>query len=151
MTAYLENLLNIQGMGLELEKIKRQMKPFTPKQMEILYAAAYSYYEEGRYSQAVALFTQLILHNPLDARFWQGLASSHQMEGSYSAAARSWATVCLLEPNNPLSHFHAAECFISLGEKEEARKALECALNRLDRSDPLFSKVEMLKERLRNG
>jgi type III secretion system low calcium response chaperone LcrH/SycD len=151
MTPYLENLVNIQGLTPKLEEIKRQMNPFTPKQMEILYSVAYGYYEQGRYAQAIALFTQLILHHPFDPRFWKGLASNHQMEGSYSAAAKVWATVCLLEPNNPLSHFHAAECFISMGEKEEARKALECSLNRLDHSDPLFSKIEMLKERLRNG
>lgn len=150
MTAYLNNLTNIPGLGAELEEIKRQMKPFNQKQMEILYSVAYGYYEQGKYAQAIAFFTQLILHHPFDPRFWKGLASSHQMEGSYSAAARSWATACLLEPSNPISHFHAAECFISLGEQIEANKALVCAFNRVDKSDPLFSKIEVLKERLRN-
>lgn len=151
MKPYLENIAKIQDAIAEFEDVKEKMTPFSPKQLEILYAAAFSFYEQGKYAKAIALFIQLILHGPFDVRFWKGLASSHQMEGSYLAAIRAWGIVCILQPQASFPHFHAAECFISLGEQKEAGLALNCAQNRAENFDPLFSKIQVLKERLDYG
>jgi type III secretion system low calcium response chaperone LcrH/SycD len=104
------------------------------------YAIAYGLYEKGDYRGAAQLFTQLVLTDPFSEHYWQGLASSKQMAREYHAAVHAWSLVALLREGDPEPHFHAAECFLSLEEKEEALKALHAALE--------FCKDEQLREKI---
>lgn len=104
-----------------------EIKPFSAKERETLYAAAYGMYEVGDYEKGADLFTHLILHDPFDVRFWKGLAAARQMQKLYLDALKAWAITCHLSGQDPMGHFHAAECYLSLDEIEEAKKALRCA------------------------
>lgn len=116
--------------------------------LEKIYAAAYGLYEAGDYSKAAGLFTHLIFQKNFEARYWKGLAAARQMEGDQKAALHAWAVLSILSPADPLPHFHAAECMISLGEVEEAVKALVCSEKQ---SGAPKEKIELLKQRLLNG
>jgi type III secretion system low calcium response chaperone LcrH/SycD len=117
-----------------------------PLEMESqFYATAFGLYEKGDYRGAALLFTQLVLTDPYSEHYWQGLASSKQMAREYMAAIHAWSLVALLKEEDPLPHFHAAECFLSLEEKEEALKALEAALSLCREDEPLCEKIHLLK------
>jgi len=121
-------------------------EPLTLKQRETLYSSAYGMYQVGDYVQAADLFTLLTLNEPYELRFWKGLASCRQMQREYKAALHAWGIVCLLGGHSPISHFHAAECYLSMGEIKEAAKALECAEFHLkSKKEPLSEKIEELK------
>ncbi len=122
-------------------------KPFNKDQQERLYSISYGLYEAGNYIKAANFFSCLIFHNPFDIRFWKGLAAAKQMEPDYQAALHAWSILALLAPRDPLSHFHAAECFISMGNKTEALKALVCA-EKLPNAPK--DKIDLLKMRLFN-
>ncbi|MDN3506465.1 MAG: SycD/LcrH family type III secretion system chaperone [Simkaniaceae bacterium] len=100
---------------------------FSQKDLETIYSIAFGKYDLAEYQQAAELFTHLLLHDPYDIRFWKGLASSEQMQKNYKAALHAWAVHSLLSGHDPDGHFHAAECYLSLGEKEEAKRALKIA------------------------
>jgi type III secretion system low calcium response chaperone LcrH/SycD len=119
----------------------KEGKPFSKYERETLYAAAFGKYEIGEYAEASDFFTHLILHEPYDPRFWKGLAAAHQMQKEYRAALHAWAVHALLSKHSSDSHFHAAECYLSLGEIEEAKKALHLA-------DPKENRVQNFKEHL---
>ena len=110
-----------------------------------LYFTAFGLYEKGDYRSAGQLFTQLVLSDPYSEHYWKGLASSKQMARDYMAAVHAWSMVALLDEGDPLSHFHAAECFLSLEEKEEALKALDAALNLCRTDEQLRDKINLLK------
>ena len=115
---------------------------------EIVYAAAYGLYEKGDYTRSAGLFTHLVLRNPFEKSSWMGLASAHQMEKKYREALAAWSMIALLNAEDPLPHFHAAECLLSLQDVEEALKALNCAEKNLKNSDSeLKDKIEVLKAR----
>lgn len=138
----------LNELGLSVE----DQQPLTLKERETLYAAAYGIYEVGDYERAADLFTQLILNEPFELRFWNGLASSRQMQKDYRAALHAWSIVCLLGGHQPVSHFHAAECYLSLGELQEAAKALECAKFYLKSNPgPLSQKIKELTKVIANG
>ena len=120
----------------------------TNRDLEILYASAYSFYEQGVYPKASQLFTGLILHDPFQTRFWKGLASSKQMQKEYKAALHAWGILALLEGHKPQTHFHAAECFLSQGEKDDALKALNLAKAKLEDTSDLGCKIAQLQEEL---
>lgn len=136
-----------------LEKLKKELgvsggKPFSISQRETIYAAAFGMYERGEYSQSADFFTMLILHDPYEVRFWKGLASSRQMEKKFKEALHAWAIHALLSGQDPMTHFHAAECYLSMGEKEEAKKALALAEKGFSLKDPTKEKIGYLQEKI---
>jgi type III secretion system low calcium response chaperone LcrH/SycD len=121
---------------------------WSPEEQERLYTAAFSLYEQGNYARSAELFRELVLCGALEERYWRGLASAEQMQGNYKEALHAWCLVALLCEKDPEPHFHAAECLLSLDEREEGHKALACAEERLnadESSKELRAKIEILK------
>jgi type III secretion system low calcium response chaperone LcrH/SycD len=121
-------------------------KNWSPEEQDHLYAVGFGSYSQGSYAQASSLFTTLVTANPFDERFWRGLASSKQMEEKYQEALRAWSLVALLCDKDPLPHFHAAECLMSLNEKSDALKALKMAQELSSTNADLQTKIELLRE-----
>lgn len=122
---------------------------FSPQQQEQLYALGYQYYNQARYTDAVDCFTKLSLCNPFMQPYWYALASSEQMQAHYTEALHAWGVIALLQEKNPQPHFHAAECYFSMQEFDEAFKALRIAESLLTQSaedQALLSKISALKE-----
>lgn len=111
-----------------------------------LYSLAYAHYESGHYDDAADLFTQLTLLAPQESVYWQGLASARQMGQKYQAALYAWGLAAFLSEEDPLPHFHAAECYISLENKEEAKKALDSAACLVADDLVLKGRIELLQE-----
>lgn len=130
-----------------LEQLIEEAAGTPPIDLKAFYAAAYAQYQTGQWSKAIELFRILCERVPLESKFWLGLAASYQEQTDYELALFAWAMHALLEPANPLSHFHAAQCAFSLGKQEEAALALQEAKQRLSKEDPLFQSIQLLEER----
>lgn len=142
-----------------LEKAARKLestafvKKWKPEEEKTLHLSAFTFYQQKNYSLAEPLFTQLCISNPFEGSFWRGLASSLQMLNKWKEALQAWCIVALLQDNDPLPHFHAAECFYLLKEKEETRKALLQAEKRLDGAkdiETLKTNISLLKTLLQS-
>ncbi len=130
-----------------LDPLQLKMQKLPQAQQEILYGTSRGLYEAGNYAEASDFFTQLILSEPFHELYWRGLAGARQMEKKYPEALHAWALVALLADRDPLPHFHAAECFLSLNDKPQALKALDCAQERLSTDHAeLRAKINLLKE-----
>ena len=117
---------------------------FNRHDLEMLYSLAYSLYESGDYEKARVVFQRLVLCASYDLSFWKGLASSLQMLKCYDDALSAWAVLSLMDNKDPLYHLHAAECYASLGNSEEAQKALNAFDHSLGFKEPSESKQELL-------
>jgi type III secretion system low calcium response chaperone LcrH/SycD len=112
------------------------------EEKQFLYSSAFALYEAKRYDLCTEVFKKLCLESPLEAPFWRGLASSLQMQLKWKESLHAWGMCALLQDTDPLPHFHAAECFFSLGEKKDAKKALDQALKRIsDSEEDLLEKI----------
>ena len=107
-------------------------KKWNLEEQKTLHLSAVTFYQQKNYALSEPLFTQLCLSNPFQEAFWRGLASSLQMLSKWKEALHAWCIVALLQDQDPLPHFHAAECFYLLNEKEETRKALLQAEKRIE-------------------
>ncbi len=116
---------------------------------ESFYLAAYSHYQSGHWTEAADVFRLLCTRRPLDPRFWFGLGASLQEGGSYFDALHAWAMASLLKKEDPYPHFHAAECYFSLGDAQEAAKALDEAFIKIETNHPLGEKIALLKDQWR--
>lgn len=120
---------------------------FSIEEQEELYAIAYQCYENGIYTTASQFFTKLVLCNPFEEKYWRGLASSQQMLKTYLDALHAWSQCALLAAEDPLPHFHAAECLFSLNEKQDAIKALRAAESLLSPDENVLrNKIMILKQ-----
>ena len=111
-----------------------------------LYKKASDFYEKGFYKESSSIFTQLVLQEPFEQSFWEGLAASRQMECKYEDALYAWSLVALLSEKDPIPHFHAAECLFALHDPEEAEKALRLAEKRAKNQASLFEEIKKLRE-----
>ncbi len=120
------------------------------EEQETLYTSAFSLYKQKNYGQAELLFNQLCLSDPFQEDFWRGFASCLQMQLKWKEAIHAWGVLALLTDKDPIPHFHAAECFFSLHETEEAEKALLQVESRLEANtdSDLLSNITLLKELL---
>lgn len=142
--------MDFEGVLSELKgQLGAKGKKLDLFEREKLYSIAYGKYQAGEYGQAAEMFTQLVLHDPHEVRFWNGLAGAKQMDHDFQGALRAWGVMSLLGNHPPEAHYHAAECCLSLGEIEEAKKALECAKLHLDENHPLFDRIETLHTQVR--
>ncbi len=138
----------IQEIAKQLNISVDSAKPLSESEHETLYATAYSLYEQGDFTAAGNLFTYLVLNAPFCDRSWRGLAATRQMQQDYQGSLHAWALTAILQEKDPLPHFHAAECYLSIGNNEEALNALNAAETLLTFSAnncELKDKIELLK------
>ena len=140
----------LQKILAPMEPVLKTFHKLNPEEKEAFYAAAYGFYQTGDYEKSEQFFTHLVLNDPFDKRFWKGVASSRQMQKKYQEALHSWSVLCLFDPKNPLPHFHAAECLLSLNQYEEAEKALNCSERLIDETHLLKEKIIDLKNLCRD-
>jgi type III secretion system low calcium response chaperone LcrH/SycD len=112
---------------------------------EDIYASGYALYEGGKYREACDCFRVLTTEEPKEFRFWMGLGASHQMLAEYDLALQAYAAAATLNPLNPYTHLHAAECFWALGKKREAQEAL-CSSKQTATEPHIINKLEVIQE-----
>ncbi|MDO8300187.1 SycD/LcrH family type III secretion system chaperone [Lacisediminimonas sp.] len=130
-----------------------QMLGHTPKAMEALYANGYALFGQGKYDQAQKAFGALLLCNHLDRRFYKGYAACMQMQGQHTEAIKYYVLCATLDVCDPEPVFHAAECMLALGKRDEARASIEHLLEmpaRDERDAKIQSRAKGLMEVL-NG
>lgn len=116
------------------------------EELERFYAYGFAQYGSGNWSEAADVFRVLCTRKPLESRFWFALGATLQEAGSYQEALNSWAMAALLKKEDPYPHFHAAECALSLQNREDAAKALAESEIRILSNDPLKDKISLLRQ-----
>lgn len=115
----------------------RDLKGITDDEMEAVYTIGYNFYSVGRYEDAEAVFKFLILFDHLSEKYWMGLGATHQALKKYKEALVAYQTIVgNLNIKNYKAAYFAAECFLALGEKENAANALETVLIYADVKTP---------------
>jgi len=119
---------------------------FTHEDISLLYSLGVNLYDHSQYEDAKVIFQRLVLAKPHEQRFWVALGACLQMLRSYEEALTAWAMASLIEDQDPIPHFHAAECLFSSEKYSEAYKALQEAKQRLQGHEPLSRKIQALEK-----
>lgn len=120
--------------------------PLSAEETEKFYTYGFCQYESGNYKEAVDVFRILCTNHPTVSRFWFALGASLQQTHLFEEALRAWAVAAILTPQDPMPHFHAAECYLSTKNLIEANKALDATKSRMAGEDPLNCKIDLLKK-----
>lgn len=98
---------------------------FTAEQLEVIYALAYAQVTQGKYAEALPMFSILAVYGPTRKHYLMGLALCLQMCARYEEAIRIYSTVGTLFPEGPEASLGVAECLLALGLTAEAAEELD--------------------------
>ncbi len=97
---------------------------------EGMYAQAYRYYNTGKYDEACHLFRLLVMLDSTEPKYMMGLAACFHMMKNFRAAVETYTLCSVIDPQNPVPHYHASDCFIQMNDKASALVALQMTLKR---------------------
>jgi len=98
--------------------------------VEGIYGQAYRLYNAGKYREASQLFRLLIMLNSVEPKYCMGMAACCHMLKEYAIAVQMYTTCGALDPENPVPHFHASDCYLQMEDPLSALLALEMAVKR---------------------
>jgi type III secretion system low calcium response chaperone LcrH/SycD len=136
----------------EIQEQFKEEREFGPlhlnlEDLGLLYSLGFSLYQSNDFERAETIFRRLVVADSLEKKHWWAFGAVLQAGRKYEQALTAWSMCCLFDDNDPQSHFHAAECFLSLEHKEEAFKALEAAKNRCQEThSELEKKITLLEQ-----
>lgn len=138
--AILERLL--QGEPLQ------EIFSFDQQVMGDFYQIAYRLFHKKLYSKAADAFFFLSCLNVYQSTYWLGLAMSQHLQKAYDAALSAYAMAQLTDPKNPLPHYHAVDCYLSIGDKKSALASCELAIELGESDQKLKNEAIYLKNKL---
>jgi len=102
----------------------------TDAMVEGVYGQAYRLYNTGKYKESIQIFRLLLMINSAEPKYAMGLAACFHMMKDYQSAVNTYSIVGVIDPNNPISFYHASDCFIQMGDNLSALVSLEMAIKR---------------------
>ena len=130
------------------------VRGYTSDELEAIYHFAHNAYQQHKYEEAVALFLFLVENDHAEHRFWMGLAAAYQMSEQHQRALVAFGMTAFLDATNPWPPIHACECYLAMGDGENARLALDGALGVCEATDDeqcndgAWARAEKLERRL---
>lgn len=110
---------------------------------EHMYAQAYQLYNMGKYRDARNVFATLMILAPTESKYLFGHAASSHMLKEYVPAAKVYVQQALIDTKNPIPYYHAADCYLQLGDQMSALVALKLVVKR----SGSLAEYSMIKER----
>lgn len=98
--------------------------------LEGMYGQAYRLYNSGKYREALETFKFLVMVNSTEQKFLMGLGACYHMLKYYEPAIQTYMMCSVLDPDNPVPHYHMSDCNIQLKDPIGAIISLEMAVKR---------------------
>lgn len=102
----------------------------TDAMVEGIYGQAYRLYNTGKYKEATQIFRLLLMINSTEPKYAMGLAACFHMMKDYKSAASTYSIIGIIDPENPISFYHASDCYAQMGDPVSALVSLEMAIKR---------------------
>ena len=102
----------------------KEARGITNEELEAVYSLGFGYYSTGRFDDAQKLFQFLVLFDHLNTKYWFALGAVQQAQKDYQKAIASYGYSSFLDLENPKPQYHAAECYLALGDKANAASAV---------------------------
>lgn len=98
------------------------------KIIDIMFGQAYQLYNTGKYEDASRIFQNLVMLNSTESKYMLGLAACYHMMKDYENAVKVYELCAMLDPKNPIPHYHSYDCFMNLGDKIAALNSIDMAI-----------------------
>jgi type III secretion system low calcium response chaperone LcrH/SycD len=125
-----QEVKNVAAKVVNQGVMPKDMMGLSDAMVEGIYGQAYRLYNTGKYKDATQLFRLLIMLNSTESKYAMGLAACFHMLKEYKNAISTYSICGVIDPDNPIPHYHASDCYIHLDDPVSALIALEMAVKR---------------------
>ena len=106
----------------------RQMFGLEQADLEIALGLGNAKMSAGDLPTAFRIYTSLVLCDPSNFRYQQGLANFCIKAGEYESAIQAASSMIVLKPDNPLGYYFSGAACLALGYLAEAKEDIADAL-----------------------
>ena len=135
----IDEILKLMGNGCLLKDILH----FTDDHIEAIYNYGYQLYENGKFDDAIEIFKNLTIIDPLYYNGYFGLAASFQQKKNFIKAIEFYVLSSVYNPSDPMPYYYAAECYLELNDVFAAIVSLSETIKKAKKD----KKYESLKNR----
>ncbi|MBV8190024.1 MAG: SycD/LcrH family type III secretion system chaperone [Alphaproteobacteria bacterium] len=139
--------LDALATGAEL----KDLRGLTDEDLETVYAIGFNLYNQAKYEQAEPLFQFACLYGNTQPRYWLALGNCRQLLKKYEAAIEAFGLAYFHDSDNAWPVIQTATCYLALGNRENAKDALELADKTMDPSKPddaALQRIAVLRQAL---
>jgi type III secretion system low calcium response chaperone LcrH/SycD len=98
-------------------------------EMEAAYAVAFNLVNQGQFEDAEKLLAWLAGLDQFEPKYLIGVGICRQQMGQHQGAVDAFSAAGVLEVANPVPALRAAECYLAMGQMDQARSGLKAALH----------------------
>jgi transloator len=129
----------------------KDLRGLSEEDLEAVYAIGFNLYSHGKYAEAEPLFQFACLYGNTQPHYWLALGNCRLMLTKYEAAIDAFGFAYLYDSDNAWPVIQAATCHLALGDKKNAKDALELADETVGTSRPdeaVLQRIAVLRQAL---
>ncbi len=122
------------------------------KELDAIYALAYSEFDRGQLSEAEKTFGTLCQLDHTAERAWLGLGAVREKQQNFGGAILAYSMLPAIGSANPAGPLRAAACYLAISELDAAAEALSNAVDLAENSPnpaQVLARVELLSAAIR--
>ena len=129
-----------------------ELKGITRRELNAVYQMGLGFYKTGRFDDVEKVFTFLVMFDHLEPKYWLAAGAVQQVKKQFEKAKSAYVQATLLDLHNAKPQYYAAECFLALGQKDDALATLDTLLEYCtgvdDVTQEFRAKAEELKKKI---
>ena len=129
-----------------------ELKGITPRELNAVYQMGLGFYNTGRYDDAEKVFSFLVMFDHLEPKYWLAAGAVQQVKKNFEKAKAAYVQAAMLDIHGPKPQYYVAECYLALGQKDDALASLETLLEYCNGQDEVTkefrAKAEELKKKI---
>ena len=129
-----------------------ELKGITPRELNAVYQRGLGFYNTGRYDDAEKVFSFLVMFDHLEPKYWLAAGAVQQVKKNFEKAKAAYVQAAMLDIHGPKPQYYVAECYLALGQKDDALASLETLLEYCNGQDEVTkefrAKAEALKKKI---
>ena len=129
-----------------------ELKGITRRELNAVYQMGLGFYNTGRFDDAEKVFTFLVMFDHLEPKYWLAAGAVQQVKKNFEKAKAAYVQAAMLDIHGPKPQYYVAECYLALGQKDDALASLETLLEYCNGQDEVTkefrAKAEALKKKI---
>ncbi len=129
-----------------------ELKGITPRELNAVYQMGLGFYNTGRYDDAEKVFSFLVMFDHLEPKYWLAAGAVQQVKKNFEKAKAAYVQAAMLDIHSPKPQYYVAECYLALGQREDALASLDTLFEYCTGTDEVTktfrAKAEELKKKI---
>ena len=129
-----------------------ELKGITRRELNAVYQMGLGFYNTGRFDDAEKVFTFLAMFDHLEPKYWLAAGAVQQVKKNFEKAKAAYVQAAMLDIRNPKPQYYVAECYLALGQRDDALASLDTLFEYCNGADDVTkafrAKAEELKKKI---